>query len=438
MKWNWPFVRKVLLGVLVLSSLYLSGIIWRSPGNYTDSINGKEKASSTAVTFDRKIERVFGPEQVILHEADKSELTDKKQATALLGKTLNGLKLSNLSGPFSLERGEYHSQLKENHVVMELVFSGKVPFGLYKKQYAFLSKDSENRTFNRVYFSTQNMEELYFYNTDAKLFYRADVSQIDTKEIKQLIEAVKETAYQVKSYETSDNLTYLPMEDIEIPYFSYMVEQQPNSLYIGRLFEYTSEVQTIRHDNEVRYFDYFSELSINEKTNILNYSRSEMSGDAMDLTRHLKDSFNELLLYDNWPNDIHFANYSSTTNQVSFKRYLQGLPVFGKVDHGTTYISVNDSTLASLQVPLVVAQTPISNEEEDKVLLSGDELMSRLEMVGYSLKEIEGIKLGYTWMDSSESSRVVSFVPEWYIKVNGTWEQAITIVGDKGGNIDGL
>lgn len=438
MRWNWSLIRKVVLTLLILLSLYLSGIIWRNPGDYNDNANEKDNTPRTSVTFNRNISQVFGPSSIVLHDEGSSQLTNRSKTLSSLNKMLDEWQLSNLSDPAALKKADYRERLTQSGDTIELIFPGNIPFGLYEKFFDFLPNDIQNRTFNRVYFSVSNPTEAYFYNTDSGTFYQAEVEQDDEKDLRELTKSIPEEAYSVKSYEVNGDIVYLPVKEINVPYYSYMVEQQPHSLFIERLFEDTSEVQTIRKDQLIRYFDYFSELSIDEETNILTYHRSRTSGDEMSLPDRFKDSFNELLLYENWPNDVFYTKFSSVTNEISFRRYLKDLPIFGDVKHGVTFIGTTETGLTSLQVPLIVAQTPISNEEEDKKMLSGDELMSRLQSVGYGSHEVSNITLGFTWKSNKQSARVVNFEPEWYVELHGNWLRAKKLIEDGGGSTDGL
>ncbi len=85
-----------------------------------------------------------------------------------------------------------------------------------------------------------------------------------------------------------------------------------------------------------------------------------------------------------------------------------------------------------MQVPLVVAQTPISDEGKEKELLSGDELLNTLINYGYAIEKIDDIKIGYTWTNSSESDRVINLEPSWYIYKNGNWTSLQDLIQNGG------
>ena len=89
--------------------------------------------------------------------------------------------------------------------------------------------------------------------------------------------------------------------------------------------------------------------------------------------------------------------------------------------------------MSRLQVPLVIAQTPISDVEEQKSLQSGVSTLESLSASGYTSEEIDDIKIGYTWINSTESDRVINLEPNWYVKINGKWQLVESLLLNEGG-----
>lgn len=435
---SWGRIRKIALGILFVLSLYLSFVLWRNPGGYILHPDNTETPVVSSVTFDRRMSAVFGPTEVVEHTDQGSFLTkDSKMLNNLFSVFRKG-KIADLMDPVSVD-GESYMNRVTGAGNLEFVFSSSIPFDLYGDLFSFLPREYENRTFNRIYLSVHDLETVYFYNTHSQLFYEASVTDIDPNVLRETLNEAETETYTVQSVYLNDHIAYLPVNSFELPVLNYLVEEQPNSLFIERLFNDTSEIQTIVNGDHSRYYDYFSELTIDNEKDILKYSKPQASADNISLTERVRNSFDELIQFEHWPNEIYFYGLSSATNQTEFRRYLHGYPVFGTTDYGGTFITVSENGLIDLEMPTIVAQTPISSNNAMGNMESMQELILDLNSQGYSLNSIEDIKVGYTWNYSSESSRVITLSPEWYVKRNGRWVSVQSLGKEaQGGEGDGF
>lgn len=435
---NWPLIRKIILTLLIVLSLVLTVMLWRNPGGYVVQTDSKEKPVVSSVTFDRQLSIVFGPTEVAEHTNQGTFITKDQDVLGSLFTIFQNFEVNDIADPITVSGENYTDRVSQAGNV-ELIFSSSIPFGLYQDAFSFLPREYEDRTFNRVYISLNDPGVIYFYNTHSMLFYEAEISNIDTELLTTVLDESEDQKIEVESVPLKEHIIYLPVNSVELPVLNYLVEEQPNSLFIERLFDDTSEIQTVINENLSRYYDYFSELSIDNKKDILTYTRPHTGNDNLSLSTRTLNSFNKLIQYEHWPNELYFYGYSSVTNEVEFRRYIKGYPIFGTPDYGGTFITVSDNSVAGLEMPTVVAQTPISDQQTNKELYSMDELTAVLTKAGQSLNDVDDIKIGYTWNYSDESNRVVTLEPNWYIKVNGNWMSVQTLVSvSKGGAGDGF
>lgn len=433
---NWTLVRKISLAVLFVLSLFLSFVLWRNPGGYVLQPEDADTPVVSSVTFNRRMSAVFGPTEVIEHNGQGSFLTKEEKVLKNLYSIFAEVEITDLMDPVSLDGDEYINRLRQTNGI-ELSFSSSIPFNLYETSFSFLPREYENRTFNRMYLSSSNFEKVYFYNTHSQLFYEADITNIDTDLLTAVLNEEDIQSYAVQSVTLNDHIAYLPIESLELPVLNYMVEEQPNSLFIERLFNDTSEIQTIVNEDLLRYYDYFSELTIDNEKDILSYSRPQASADNLSMTDRVRNSFNELVQLEHWPNEVYFYGLSSSTNEAEFRRYIKGFPVFGNPDYGGTFITVSNSDIIELEIPTVVAQTPISNNNIRTEMDSLQDLVLNLNNAGYGLSSMDDIKVGYTWGYSDESSRVVTLTPNWYVKREGRWMSMQSILALSQGGVGG-
>jgi regulatory protein YycH of two-component signal transduction system YycFG len=143
----------------------------------------------------------------------------------------------------------------------------------------------------------------------------------------------------------------------------------------------------------------------------------------------IRDSFHEIKMLDNWTNPFYFYGFDEETDNVYYRRYVNGYPIFGEVDYGLTRIHMSGSSMTELQFLTQVIQTPLTDRGEDVALLSGKDLLAALDAGGYSSQEIQMIALGYDWTFSEESNRLVNLTPKWFIQINGVWKSLDQWIG---------
>lgn len=419
-------------------SLFLTVLIWRNPGGYVVQTDSPETSVVSSVTFDRQLASVFGPTEVVYHTNQTNLLTNHATVLKSLFSVFQEWEVTDIADPVTLNGEGYIEAVSEGKAV-EFIFSNSIPFGVYQETFSFLPREYENRTFNRLYISLTDPQNIYFYNTHSMLYYQAEASNLDVDLLTKVLNDDQVDYLRTESVSLKEHIVYLPVEPFEMPVLNYLVEEQPNSLFIERLFEDTSEIQTVINDNLSRYYDYFSELSIDNDKDMLTYTRPSVTNEEANLTTTLLNSFNKLIQYEHWPNEVYYYGYSSVTTEVEFRRYIKGYPIFGEPDYGGTFVTVADNNVTNLEMPTIVAQTPITDDHSDEKMYSLQNIKDALANAGYELGSVDDIKVGYIWNYSSESNRVVTLVPSWYVEINGNWMSLQSVINtDKGGMDDGF
>jgi regulatory protein YycH of two-component signal transduction system YycFG len=209
----------------------------------------------------------------------------------------------------------------------------------------------------------------------------------------------------------------------------YLVEKPSNSYFIDLLFNDTTDLKDNGNDEFVSYSDNISELSIHKETGQLSYYRNILDAEELPDYRLIRDSFHEIKMLDNWTNPFYFYGFDEETDNVYYRRYVNGYPIFGEVDYGLTRIHMSGSSMTELQFLTQVIQTPLTDRREDVTLLSGTDLLAALDAGGYSSQEIQMIALGYDWTFSEESNRLVNLTPKWFIQIDGSWKSLDQWIG---------
>ena len=63
-----------------------------------------------------------------------------------------------------------------------------------------------------------------------------------------------------------------------------------------------------------------------------------------------------------------------------------------------------------------------SKKTKKVTIVGGKDIVAELLNEGFSMNEIEDIRIGYSWTTSSENNQIVEFIPTWYIRMNNRWK----------------
>src|SRR5699024_591122 len=195
--------------------------------------------------------------------------------------------------------------------------------------------------------------------------------------------------------------------------------------YTSNFYPDPSLVDTRTTETTTRYIDLTREVTINQQNHTLVFLRQiEDSGDLRPAERFIK-SFEQVNRFENWTGSFSITDYDVKNEIVSFRREIDGLPVFSPSDNETvSEVGLVESGVTHLKLPLRYINTPITMEENSgEELLSGVEVNERLfkELPAEKYDKIKDLTVGYTWKESEEADQVIYFIPDWYVLYDGVW-----------------
>jgi regulatory protein YycH of two-component signal transduction system YycFG len=412
---------------LVAISLFLTVRILSTP-----STSGLSQNSTTSVsanlTNTKKIEDVFAPIRMIVHTDKRIYLTQNpeimKSVNELLGESL----LDGIEGVSTYTQEEYDALILVP-TQLEIRFAEEVPLELLSRYFTNLQEDYYDDTIDRIILNSKEEDPVYLLNDETKQVFTVARPDNVLQPLVDLYEGQKDAYMEVESYESESAISYLPKEAITIQKLVYLVEKPSNSYFIDLLFNDTTDLKDNGNDEFVSYSDNISELSIHKETGQLSYYRNILDAEELPDYRLIRDSFHEIKMLDNWTNPFYFYGFDEGTDNVYYRRYVNGYPIFGEVDYGLTRIHMSGSSMTELQFLTQVIQTPLTDRREDVTLLSGTDLLAALDAGGYSSQEIQMIALGYDWTFSEESNRLVNLTPKWFIQIDGSWKSLDQWIG---------
>ncbi|WP_319996321.1 two-component system activity regulator YycH [Trichococcus shcherbakoviae] len=416
-----------LLYTLVAISLFLTVRILSTPSAIGLGQNSTTSVSAN-LTNTKKIEDVFAPVRMIVHTDKRTYLTQMpeimKKVNDLLGESL----LDGIEAVSTYTQEEFDALILSPTQV-EIRFAEEVPLELLSRYFTNLEEDYYDARIDRIIFNSKEEDPIYLLNDETKQVFTAARPDNLLQPLVDLYEGQKDGYMEVESYESESAISYLPKEAITIQKLVYLVEKPSNSYFIDLLFNDTTDLKDNGNDEFVSYSDNISELSIEKATGQLSYYRNILDPEELPDYRLIRDSFHEIKMLDNWTNPFYFYGFDEETDNVYYRRYVNGYPIFGEVDYGLTRIHMSGSSLTELQFLTQVIQTPLTDRGEDVTLLSGKDLLAALDSGGYSSQEIQMIALGYDWTFSEESNRLVNLTPKWFIQIDGVWNSLDRWIG---------
>lgn len=409
-----------LLYTLVAISLFLTVRILSTPSTVGLSQNSATSVSAN-LTNTKKVEDVFAPIRMIVHTDKRMYLTQMPEIMRSVNELLSESVFNGIEGVSTYTKEEYDALIL-SPTQLEIRFAEEVPLELLSRYFTNLQEDYYGESIGRIIFNSKEEDPVYLLNDETKQVFTVARPANLLQSLAELYEGRKEAYAEVESYETELAISYLPIEAITIQKLIYLVEKPSNSYFIDLLFDDTTDLKDNGSDEFVSYSDNISELSIDKETGQLSYYRNILDAEDLPDYRLIRDSFHEIKMLDNWTNPFYFYGFDKENDNVYYRRYVNGYPIFGEVDYGLTRIRMSGSSMTELQFLTQVIQTPLTDRGEDVTLLSGQNLLAALNAGGYSSQEIQMIALGYDWTFSEESNRLVNLTPKWFIKIDGVWK----------------
>ena len=409
-----------LLYTLVAISLFLTVRILSTPSTVGLSQNSGTSVSAN-LTNTKKVEDVFAPIRMIVHTDKRMYLMQMPEIMRSVNELLSESVFNGIEGVSTYTKEEYDALIL-SPTQLEIRFAEEVPLELLSRYFTNLQEDYYGESIGRIIFNSKEEDPVYLLNDETKQVFTVARPANLLQSLAELYESQKEAYAEVESYETELAISYLPIEAITIQKLVYLVEKPSNSYFIDLLFDDTTDLKDNGSDEFVSYSDNISELSIDKETGQLSYYRNILDAEDLPDYRLIRDSFHEIKMLDNWTNPFYFYGFNKENDNVYYRRYVNGYPIFGEVDYGLTRIRMSGSSMTELQFLTQVIQTPLTDRGEDVTLLSGQDLLAALNAGGYSSQEIQMIALGYDWTFSEESNRLVNLTPKWFIKIDGVWK----------------
>lgn len=420
-------IVKVTLIVLILLSLFLSWKIWTKPANrgFQDRSN---KVSE--VVQKKPMTDVFVPTKLFYHENKGEDFfyTNKESVISSLQERVVNFEFGDIK---ELTRTEA-AALLEKEQIFSLVFPSEIPVALFTELHHLdleLPEEHKNMVFSRVTVSLLD-ETLYFVNHAKTEAIEVPVKG-DFKSLERLLQSKKNGYFKVNAPEDSLINIYYFTEEVELKIYSYIVATQSFTTFSKGFFNQSSDLYSNEGENLNLSNGEGESLTIENKTGEVTYFGKLQENHNQVSNKLYYDTFQYV---ENMGSALGNMRYfSSKENEVTYRNYVEGFPVFGENMQGSLEATVQNKNIY-IRANQETLQIPIPSEE-NVTLIPTAKLVEQLRDQGVDLDSIQDIQIGYKWQTNKETKQAVDLVPEWYIKYNNEWytQPEVVEVATKGG-----
>ena len=410
-----------ILYALVATSLFLTWRIMSVPSGSANIQTLAPTQSTTNISNVKNMEDIFAPHRLTFHTQSNSFVAADERIIKHADSFLVENPMGDIAFEATYDKESYDAFILRRDRV-ELRFPASIPLGMLSRYFDSVPDEMASNSINRILISTAADEPIYLLDDASRNVYTAVRFEESIEPLMRLYSANKDGYVNSNAYSFRDTIKFLPQADVELNRLDYLVEKQPNSFFIGQLFEDTTELRDDSNDVFTIYSDNISELRIHKETGILYYYRNSLDQEELSQFQQIRVSYHSLKFFDTWTQASYFDGYNAETGQVTYRRYLNGLPISGGLDRGSIRMEMTNSGLVELYYPTEIIQTPLEDRQEKIIHPDAQEVNTKLAAASIPYSAIEDMGIGYEWISNDESTRIASLVPHWFVKLDGTWD----------------
>lgn len=416
MKISERVIRFALIFLIALS-LVLSYNIWLSPAS-----KGEVATSGNSVVADtknyRKESDSFLPLRLIYTKNGSAQGTQSENVISQIQSKLT----SDVSAELRLvvngseKTFEGYKKLSNG---FELIYEGNFLLSDFLDIYNFdISNDD---TADGFYFTRVQVDfdqkKVNFMNYKAHEVYQLTFTGLeDTYE-----NIISEKGVDLTNMTNSGTINerqYNTSETISLKKYSYILSTQAFTLFRNAFFQDPSSVNS---DNTSVYSSGQERLEIDPDRQMASFKGVLALDEEMDDI--YEQSFSYIRKLGTSVGNLRY--FDRTSDQVNYRVFVEGYPVFGDLSRGVVQITVDDSIHEDAKAIQIVTSTntiqvPIPADEVVE-LPSTEVVQKKILEAGAEENKMGSILIGYTWQTVKETNRVVDLTPEWYVLYDGEW-----------------
>lgn len=372
-----------------------------------------------------KYQDVFSPDKIVIKQNNVNYLVDYPD---LVSNVIQRL----ADRPFEIQDTQVYKM--DTHLRDALLQDGiqllfPEPVQLSTLGHFLIENDdvNEGMLIDTIFLISKDNSIAYLIDHTNNTYLKVNSHDSLSEDIWKMITSVKKSWRMVEEYEGKRQAIYLPVEAPKVSTQVYTLDSLPDSLFISKIFP-DSEfiIPKSENEGELIYRTYRYMLTINSLEQLLNLTiQSAQDEEAPIVNDKLISSFEPLKSYEYWNNGIKY--FDKGEDYLIYRRYLNGYPIFSEPslpEYGATKIYLRNhesSDVYRYQMPLLILNVHIDDLSKSIKLESANDILEQLAQHHIALSDVSDIRIAYEWQKDMEDFKKVTFIPKWYIEVEGKY-----------------
>ncbi|MGI2328425.1 YycH family regulatory protein [Planococcus sp. YIM B11945] len=422
-------VKSVVLFLLIFLSLTLTFTIW----NFTPSYDKIESSPAVDVSIGEKktIKQVVRPIKMLYQEDETVKGTTKKDEIDLFTNSMEQWEIREVTRIAENASPKTLSSYMHEKNRFVLYYPGNIPFPVFDALVDITDSAIPEASFDRIaieWATPENAQStIYFINTISGMVYQGRIAVNETNRFQQdILEKADEYPVYVTDEKIGKLPIYVPEEKTTQVIYPYLLEEITPESFRSALFESTSNIESSGDLANKKYTDdtgAIMRLDEAQKSMSFVQPAAETSDPSIpsELIFNTVDFIND---HGGWTNDYRYFGLAPLNQQVSYRLFLDNLPVFSSTASAELEVrwGMRDGQEQVFRYvrPYYVLESTAQTETTE--LEPGTEALAAIsELEKEQLANVTEIIPGYELVQTD--GKLITFLPAWYYQIDGTWKK---------------
>jgi len=412
------------LTLAVVVSVTLSAMIWTNPAQYE---RNRQRSSNTPTTElnTRPQKDVYLPTQVLYsNDLGNQELLNNRKVnlTTEIRESLAKWDLGRVQKIQVKSQADYMHYLNMKSSIL-MSYAAPINVKMFNKVFgSHLNRN--NAEVSRLMIPLNDSKHLYLLNDKNQEVYQVTVRDRNVKELRKIL---KENLFRINVKMQWLNKEAVPYvtDSVTVPSYSYLVNQQSTDYFTTRLLNKgeSTNVSAKKNKDNTIYSDGASrQLTVYNKSGTALYEDYSALQSTFTFSQALTASYSAVKSIGIPMENLRYYGYNDAKSTVTYRSFVEGFPIFNQSNYGAARIQMLSQGVRRYNFSLYSLQVPVPTDRKAVSLPSTQHVMTQLIAAGYNKRHISTVQLGYQWVTSTSSDKVVNLTPTWYVYYNGSWK----------------
>lgn len=416
------FVRRFGLGTLLILAIIISVILsialWRAPERNIKSVTRVDATKQLVAA--KPFTDLYNFNQLMINDADGQQymVIDYRPIADKITKRLRNWDVT-FAGQKKLSKQAYIASLQHKNALV-LALPDAVPGAVIREKLHGMADLPANVSINRIRIPRTKPTSVWFYDDQQRRVYRYKV----TRAVKTMINVRRPATAVLATYRmnAANKVVTDTLAPVSLRTYSYLMEAQSTNSYLSVLFRDGATPSAQRIGHEVTYSDgAIRQLKLNTMTGVASFNDYGVVGAHKTFHQRVQQGYKWLLHARQLPNNVYYFENQAQGRRLTYRLYVDGLPIFNQTTYGTVQIRQYDDQHQQVDFSQYTLQVPLPSDDKAKVdLAPSATIYKQLRTVGVTDNQIDNLSYGYRWV-SDTTENVVTLSPEWYVEIDGEW-----------------